>query len=76
MNINCTKAALQRIAKTLNVPEDTFLLGGGHHQNNTFFDVSLEQLEIINLFQSIQDPLLRRSCLDFVREIAAASAFL
>ncbi|WP_128754919.1 hypothetical protein [Methylobacterium sp. GXF4] len=65
-----TKTALERIAQALGVPEEAFLGNHDAWQSAAVEDPRSEELELLRLFQTIEDPKTRRACLAFVRNAA------
>jgi hypothetical protein len=64
------KIALQRIAQTLGVSVKAFRGEGDAWQSGAAEHPLQEELELLRLFQTIEDPKTRRACLAFVRNAA------
>lgn len=67
-----TKAALQRIAQTLGVSEEMFLGARDAGPSVAAEHRLSEELELLRVFQTIEDPEVRHACLAFVRDAAGA----
>lgn len=64
------KIALQRIAQALGVSEKTFQSEGAAWQSGAAEHPLQQELELLRLFQTIEDLKTRHACLAFVRNAA------
>ncbi|MET3414857.1 hypothetical protein ABIC30_006059 [Methylobacterium sp. 1030] len=67
-----TKSVLKRVAQALSVSENVFLKG--HPRGVLPVTPISEELELLRLFATITDPNVRRTCLQYVQNLAASSS--
>ncbi|PJI55342.1 hypothetical protein CTI14_05705 [Methylobacterium radiotolerans] len=66
------RAALQRIAQTLGISEEMFLGARDAGPSVAAEHRLSEELELLRVYQTIEDPDTRLVCLAFVRDAAGA----
>ena len=71
MDEDRTKRALKRVAQALSVSEDVFRKSRSQVVANV--PAISEELELLRLFAAITDPEARRTCLQYVQNLADAS---
>ena len=71
MDEDRTKSVLKRVAKALNVSEDMFLKGDPRGVGPA--TAISEELELLRLFATIKDLEARRTCLQYVQNLADTS---